>query len=347
MRATLDSYSTNATVAKIRAIRGNMLKADEYRELMTKRSVAECAEYLSRTKRYRDAFRDTDPNTIHRGYLEELLNKANFDIYLRLCSFQGLDSLPYYNFLIARREIQCILLMINNINSGLENSYLNSLPGYMIKRSKVKLLELSRAENFEDLLRILKGSRYYKPLSKIKADADGRVDYTACELALRKDYFETILFYAERDFHGSIEKEIKEIIYYEIDTMNIINAYRMKKYFGYDADRIKKSIIRVSGRTESTVMNFCGLESAEDMLSWIERSRFGRSERETDVIETRIADARYRKLSHILSSTDSAAVALYAFVRLSILETQNIIHIIEAIRYGADTAALDRNLLIY
>ena len=347
MRATLECYSTNATVAKIRAMHGRMFTADSYRELMTKKSVPECAEYLSRTERYRGAFKDTDPNTIHRGYLEELLNKANFDDYIRLCEFQGLDSIPYYRFLISRREIQCILLMINNINSELENSYLNSLPGYMIRRSKVKLLELSRASTFDELVRILKGTPYYKPLSKIKADPDGKVDYTACELALRRDDFEKLIKYAEDDFIGSEERELKEIIYFEIDSTNIINAYRMKKYFGYSAERIKNSIITVSGRPNGRIQKYYELETPEQMLEWIENSKFGRCDRDTDIIETRIMQARYKWLSHVLAGTTSAPVALYAFVRLCYIEEKNLVHIIEAIRYGADTSALEKDMLIF
>ena len=63
--------------------------------------------------------------------------------------------------------------MINNINSGLDNSYLNDLPGYVIKHSKVSLLEMSRAENYEQLLKILRNTPYYKILVKIENTAFG------------------------------------------------------------------------------------------------------------------------------------------------------------------------------
>lgn len=343
----LTSSSMNATVAKIRAVRGKMFTQQQYRELMLKQTVPECAEYLAQSPRYKDVFRDADPNTIHRGYLEELLQKANLEIYNRLCGFQQLDSIPYYGFLLARMEISNILLMINSINSDLDKPVLAQLPGYAIKHSRVNLLELSQAGSFEELLEVLRGTPYRKPLLKVKTDPSGRADYTECELALRKDYFERLIQDVEHDFHGREEKEIKDIILYEVDTMNIINAYRMKKYFGYSSERIKQSLINVKGNPMGRLKEYFELSDPDDMLEWLKTTKYGKGMRETGIIETGIADIRYRKLSHILSSTTSAPAALYAYVRLSAVEVSNIVHIIEAVRYGADTTQLEHDLLIF
>ena len=95
--------------------------------MLMRRTVPEAADYLAHSARYKDAFRDVDPNTVHRGFVEALLQRENFNTYMRLCRFQELDKLPFYDFLIKSKEIECILSMINNINSGLDNSYLNRL----------------------------------------------------------------------------------------------------------------------------------------------------------------------------------------------------------------------------
>ena len=54
----LDSMSSNATVAKIRSLHGRMLTRDNYREILTKRSVPEIAEYLSTTRRFGELLSD-------------------------------------------------------------------------------------------------------------------------------------------------------------------------------------------------------------------------------------------------------------------------------------------------
>ena len=118
----LESVSSNATVAKIRALHGRMLTGENYSEMLARRSVPEIAEYLSATVRFKDVLKDIDPMTVHRGFLETLLEKENFETYIRLCKFQQLDKLPFFDFLISRSEIGCLLMLINSINSGLDRS---------------------------------------------------------------------------------------------------------------------------------------------------------------------------------------------------------------------------------
>ena len=114
----LDGLSSNATVSKIRAIHGRMLTKDNYHEMLTKRSVQEITEYLASTPRFASVLADIDPNTVHRGFLETLLEKENFDTYIRLCQFQQLDKIPFFDFLIEKTEIDCILMLINSIKTG-------------------------------------------------------------------------------------------------------------------------------------------------------------------------------------------------------------------------------------
>ena len=113
----LDSWSANGTVAKIKYIHGRMFTKENYHEMLMRRTVPEAADYLAHSARYKDAFRDVDPNTVHRGFVEALLQRENFNTYMRLCRFQELDKLPFYDFLIKSKEIECILSMIKVITS--------------------------------------------------------------------------------------------------------------------------------------------------------------------------------------------------------------------------------------
>ncbi len=348
----LDCWSTNATVAKIRALHGNMLTKENYHEMLSRRSVPEAADYLAHSKRYKDAFKDVDPNTAHRGFLEGLLHKESFNTYIRLCRFQGLDKLPFYDFQVRKKEIECILSMINNINSELDNSYLTDLPGYVLDHSKISLLEMSRAQTYEELLKILKNTRYYKILVKIPPMADGSADYTECELRLRSEYYKDMLVAVDKDFMGEEAKELREMIYREIDSLNIINAYRMKAFFGYSAEEIKRRQIRIkegpgrSGGLGRRLDRYYELDSPEAMTAWLDKTRYGRDGKNTDYIETKVNSAQHRYLSHVIARSVSAPVSLYAFMKLCSIEVSNIVHIIEAVRYGADPAVIENNLII-
>ena len=72
--------SHNATVAKIRAMYGNRLKQADYDELVNKSSVAEIAEYLKKNTHYGKMLSSIDTVNIHRGFLEDLLKRYNFEM---------------------------------------------------------------------------------------------------------------------------------------------------------------------------------------------------------------------------------------------------------------------------
>lgn len=342
----LECYSTNATAAKIRAIHGHMFTADNYRELMLRRSIPEAAEYLARSNRFKDVFREVDPGTVHRGFLEELLYKQNFNTYMRLCGFQGLDKLPFYNFLIRKREVESILSIINSINSSLENPSPSDIPGYVINHSQINLLEISRSESFADLLKILKGTSYYRTLVKVPLMEDGSADYTECERRLRNEYFSEILTQIKESFAKSDAQELTDMILAEIDGRNIINAYRMKAFFGFSPEDIMRRSLKFTKLGKNRMEKFYSSESAEQMLEWIDRSVCHGNCEDTDNIEVKVNRVKARRLSSKIARSSSTAVVMYAFIQLCEIEVGNIIHIIEGIRYGAEPALIQSQLVI-
>ena len=341
----LDGLASNATVAKIRALHGKMLKKENYREMLTKRSVPEIAEYLAATPRYKETLKDIDPMTVHRGFIETLLEKDSFDTYIRLCQFQQLDKVPFFNFLIEKAEINCILMLINSINTGVDRSYLNDLPGYVIKHTKLDLLELSRAGDFNRLMKLLRGTLYHKPLVRVPLSEDGKVDYTECEVRLRTQYYTNLLQEAKDSFADSRLDEVMRMVKADIRFKNLINAYRMKAFYGFTAEQIKAHQIKIAS-TGRKLDEYYNLDTPEQMLEWLSRHEMQSEITDGAQIELKMQRDRFRKLEHSIYRSFSAPVVLYAFTELCDFETSNITHIIEGIRYGVDPTYIENNILI-
>lgn len=341
----LDGLASNATVAKIRALHGKMLKKENYREMLTKRSVPEIAEYLAATPRYKETLKDIDPMTVHRGFIETLLEKDSFDTYIRLCQFQQLDKVPFFNFLIEKAEINCILMLINSINTGVDRSYLNDLPGYVIKHTKLDLLELSSAGDFNRLMKLLRGTRYHKPLVRVPLSEDGKVDYTECEVRLRTHYYTNLLQEAKDSFADSRLDEVMRMVKADIRFKNLINAYRMKAFYGFTAEQIKAHQIKIAS-TGRKLDEYYNLDTPEQMLEWLSRHEMQSEITDGAQIELKMQRDRFRKLEHSIYRSFSAPVVLYAFTELCDFETSNITHIIEGIRYGVDPTYIENNILI-
>lgn len=341
----LDGLASNATVAKIRAIHGRMLTKENYHEMLTKRSVQEIADYLSSTRRFREALKDIDPNTVHRGFLETLLEKENFDTYIKLCQFQQLDKMPFFDFLIEKNEIGSILALINSINTGVDRSYLQNLPGYVLSHAKIDLLELSRANDFTELLKLLRGTPYHKTLVRVPLLEDGTVDYTECERRLRTQYYSNIIHEAEKAFPGIQSDEVVRMVKEDIDFRNQINAFRMKAYFGFSAEKIKQHQIKISNIARK-LDSYYELETPEQMLEWLNRNQTQTDITDVSVFEVGMQREKFRRLQHQIYRSFNAPVVIYAFTQLCDYETANIIHIIESIRYGVDPSYIENNILI-
>ncbi len=341
----LESVSSNATVAKIRALHGRMLTGENYREMLARRSVPEIAEYLSATVRFKDVLKDIDPMTVHRGFLETLLEKENFETYIRLCKFQQLDKLPFFDFLISRSEISCLLMLINSINSGLDRSYLDYLPGYITKYSDLDLLELSRAESFTELVKLLRTTEYYKPLVRVRLADDGTVDYTECERQLRTSYYARILKQAEKSFSDEEKDEMIKMLKDEIDFLNMINAYRMKAFFDFTPQQIKQHQIKLPG-VGKKLDSYYELDTPEQMLDWLSRNIAHQEFSDGTKIEVIMQRNKFKRLEHILYRSSHASVVLYAFTQLCDFELSNITHIIEGTRYGVDPVYIENELLV-
>ena len=344
-RWMLDGLSSNATVAKIRALHGKMLTKENYKEMLTKRSVPEIAEYLAATPRYRETLKDIDPMTVHRGFLETLLEKDNFDAYIRLCEFQQLNKDRFFDFLIEKNEIECVLMLINSINTGVDRSYLNELPGYIIKHTRLDLLELSRAGDFNQLMKLLRGAPYHKPLVRVPLSDDGTVDYTECERRLRTQYYSNIISEAEKAFPDSQSEEVVRMVKADIDFRNMINAYRMKAFFGFSGEQIKAHQIKISNIGKK-LDSYYSLETADQMLEWLCRNVIFTEVTDSALIEVMMQRDKFRRLEHRIYRSFNAPVVLYAFVQLCDFETSNITHIIEGIRYGVDPSYIENNILI-
>ncbi len=343
----LDGYSTNATVAKIRAIHGNMFKCENYHEMLSRRSVAEEAEYLKKAPRFKEALQDVDPSTIHRGLLESLVKKANVDLYKKLCDFQGIDKVEFFKYPFYKRELEQILNLINDMNSDLDNRFIGDLPGYVLKYSNLDMLALSKAENFQELLKILVKSKRYRVLNTVEVSDDGKVDLSECELKLRTYYYQSLLDCVEKGLTAEDAAELKKLILTEVDIINIINAYRLKAFFGYSSEQIKQTMLPFTRIGKNRINHIYESETADEMISRLEKTIYFRNFKGDFVhIENKVNAYIFQIMRSTVARSISAPVVLYAFIRLCDIEVNNIIHIIEGVRYDINKAEIEGKMII-
>ncbi len=333
--------SKNATVAKVRAVYGKRLKESDYNELFSKKKVIDAADYLKRNTRYSEALSGIDTSSIHRGYLETLLHKAYYDEYERLCRFQRLNEEPFYNFLLVKEELRELLKAILYLNNDRKDAYIESMHAFLIKKSSFDLIELAKARSFAQLLAVIRNTPYYNIIKNIKPDANGNIPYTKCEVALRTYYLNWLLRTAEEQFGGAAKDAIISQIYLEADFINIVNSYRLKKYFAGDFQTLMDFGLPFRGRlSQSKQAELYEAQTPEEFLRRLSKTVYGRLMENLDEnmdsgsFETEVERLQCSMAKRTLLFTDNAAVSLFSYMYLTEVEINNIISIVECIRYG-------------
>ena len=327
----LSSCSSNAILAKIRAILGRRLTAADYAQMARRRDVGEVAALLKATPSYAGVLRHIEESAIHRGQLEALLKKDLFYQYsnLRRYDFSGKD---FYDFAIVQVEIREILRRIILLQSGEQTDFVVDLPSYMLGRTSFPVMDLARTRTVAEMIDCMPHTPYPAILSRFAGQDIRSIRILDCEYALYSYYYRYLTDTIRSQFSGSTRKELLEVVSSEIEAVNIQTIFRMKLYFHASSEQIRAHLYPYAWRLKKNQME--ALLAAEDFAGMCRAlTPDGGNVSEEDGIELFIN----RNMAHLeqkqLRFTTSAPVAMYTFLTLRRIEVQNIITVIEGVRY--------------
>lgn len=350
---TMTSSQLNATTAKLRAVYGKRLRAEDYEALVTKKSVSEIADYLKHATYYRDALENVETGTIHRGYLELVLRRNLFETYERFCKFQQLDRAEFFRFQLVYYEIRELLRGILYMNAGSGDDFIAAVPAYLLSRASFPILELGKAKDFSAVLKLIGHTPYRQVLEHIPVSADGRADYTQCELQLRTYYLKWLHDLVERNFRGKNRDALLGQIHMQTDLINIINAYRMKTFFHAGAEELNRCMLPFYGRLSKKRMQaLYHAADTETYMRLLSETIYGRqlpqrlSELTPAELERALTRLRCNLARRSISTSQNAAVSIYSMMFLLENELNNIITIIEGVRYEKSVPYIQSLLVI-
>ena len=105
------SASYYAVNAKVRALYGRRMTAEDYRLLQEKRTIPEAAAFLQAHPGYRDRLSGLNTVSMHREMLEIALRCSYVDEYRRIFSFMSLTDKELMRFPVYKAEHAVILLI--------------------------------------------------------------------------------------------------------------------------------------------------------------------------------------------------------------------------------------------
>ena len=85
-------FSYSGLTTKIKAMKQNLLKDSQYREMAALDSVAGSVEYLKKQPSYQYIFTQAETGQMHRSDIEELLLQAEYRDFSKLYRFSNLSQ---------------------------------------------------------------------------------------------------------------------------------------------------------------------------------------------------------------------------------------------------------------
>lgn len=343
------SNSSNAMSAKAKAMFGERLNANDYQTLLSKKSISEIAAYLKNESYYSNVLQGINESQIHRGELELLIKQDLFERFSRLIRYGSSNEHGFYRYVVALSEIEQILTCIRSIQADDNISMIAKLPLFLEKSMCFDIRELTQCRTFSQMIEVLKDTEYYEILKPLLLVDEDNFDFVKCETILRNHYYNKVLSIVKNDPTIKSKEEVEEMFKIQIELENIAKIYRLKKYFKSDPNEILKVITPIYLKIpEKKIREYIFYYSADEFLEDLGKSFYGKYIDGTKFIyiEYHIKYIIYQLNKKKLAFTSDPDLVLLTYMALSQTEIQNIVDIIEGVRYKVPQEKISRLLIM-
>lgn len=340
-----------ALTTKARAMFGKRLSANEYETLLQKKSVSEVASYLKNETYYSSTLSGINEKAIHREQLEALLRMDIFYRLEKLERYGGEEDKGCIYAFVMRSEIRLLLTSVRYITSHdeeIRTGLISALPIFAEKYFSFNIKELPNVATFAELLDVIKGTSYEKIISKYQSLNLEEIDYIALEHDLEVDLYENMMKLKEKYKGKETSEIVNQIIFSKAEMINLSAIYRLKKYFHESNDKINQFMLPYqcffSKKELEDMIDHC---DANEVLERVAKKyhRYTHDLRFTS-IEQYMQMIQFNMNHHVIEYYQDASVVLLSYLLLGQTEIQNLINIIEGIRYQIAPDRI-RALLVY
>lgn len=346
----LENFSSKAIASKARAMYARRLSAGDCNEMMKKSSVGEVAVFLRDSTHYGRVLGSVDTENIHRGQLEERLREVRYDSYAALTRYCFSRSAGFYQYLFLWDEVEQIINLLRYIGAGSEGEYFFHYSKYLPRYCSYNLTQLVACRDFEAVTRVLAGTPYQAALRAHpprSMEGKNQLDMVFCERDLKVCYYDRVFALIKKEFSGGAARELREIFMNRIDAENIADAYRLRHFFKSTPDYIRSALLPYRTDSYRLIDHIIAAEDDAELSEILHGSRFGKDGMpDTDFIENLTLREQEVTSRRLLRYSTHPAVTLVSYMTQMEIELENVINIVEGIRYGLPPVEIKKLLIL-
>ena len=340
-----------ALTVKARAMFGKRLKEADYDALMQKRDVGEIAAYLKNQTAFAQVLSGINERAIHRQHLESLLRK---DIYIRLqklLRYSGKDDAAFIASFSMKSEILMILSCVRyimNPDPEIRDEMIASMPLFSQRYFSFELRHLVEISSYDELIGFLADTPYRAILSRYRCENIEQLDYLSLEHDMELLVFDRIFRNISVYGKGEDGERMRQIISQRAELTNLSIIYRLKKDFVTSSQRIEDLLLPYQMYfSKKQLHEMIENNTAQEILEAIQKKYRSYAKDITFTnIEHFIQQISYNMYHNFIEYETEPTLVLMSYLYLADTEINNIITIIEGVRYKVSPDRI-AGLLIY
>lgn len=339
-----------ALSGKTRAMFGRLLKNNDYREMMQKKSVSDIASYLKYSTHFSAILAEEDEAGIHRGHLENILKHEYINDYAKLMKFATGDIRKFINIMFLKIEIESLKLLFRVFEAGnVQQEILEESLLFLTRYEELNIPKLALSRNLHELLAGLQGTGYYELLRPfLSSPKECRL--FNLEMALDLYYFRSLQDNFLKLLSGKDRQIAGGIIGMEMDMFNLFWIYRSKLIYQTDKELIYSYILPHYHKISRKVVDsLIAARNADEFMGVLKDTDYGPlfSGEGPGIFEHHYQEMVYRVHKKKFRQDNFSIACIISYLRLKEVELNNIISIIEGIRYKLPPEEIEKYIIGY
>lgn len=334
--------------AKTKAMYAKLLKSADYNNLLEKKNVSQIVEYLKTHSTYSEDLKKLKTNSFHRSEIETIVKKNLLHDYEKYIGYIQGDIKAFIKVLYHKYEVEALKMIFRILESKNEVVLFKDSLIFLKKYNSINISAIAESKNTQEFITHLKGTQYYDVLK----DHLGDSEYTnlfSIEASLDQYYFQLVHKKIDTILKGDDKKAVEDLFHTQTDIMNIMLIYRCKKSYKVDREFILNNLIQIqSKKAEELFVELVDTKSVKEFLDMIRKTKYQDIFKGDNFNTYELNSQRkmFRLHSSFLRKYTFSFGGIIAYIHLKEFEIQNIISLIECIRYNISLEETKKYLII-
>lgn len=321
--------------AKLKGMYSKRITKEDLEDII-KQSSLKNTVLLLKTKS--EIFKNVDEN-IDRLEIESLLESSQIKDIKKIINLLDKKDKEVFKLFLLQYEIKCIKSMIRKLFS---EDKTNDIIAQNVKMWTDNLFDdikgIETVQSFDEFFMAIKRMKYSKIFEKYQGQKN--INLFEVENQIDKKYFE-ILY----DKVKSV-KSLQTIVGSEIDLLNVLWIYRIKKYYNLEKEDLKNIIINKNYKLNNNIINkLIETNSFDDIKIIMQNTVYKKVFISEADFENNIDKYLYKVNKKVFEQDFKTSAYIYAYVNLTEYENNDIINAIEGIRYNMEKQEIKRRIV--